>query len=79
MAIFLISFADRETLAIYDNTETLTVEECRNFAETATRWRVVDAYEVKSEELQYYLIDSFVTIDTKRKADKIKNFRKIEE
>ena len=76
MAIFLISVADRETLTIYDNTETLTVEECRNFAEAATHWRVVDAYEVKSEELQYYLIDSFVTIDTKRKADKIKNFRK---
>lgn len=77
MRNILISFANGENVVIYDNTNSLTVEECRDFAETATGCEVADAYEVNSEELQYYCIDGRTHIDTKDEADKIRNFRKI--
>lgn len=73
MKNIFVSFEDGDNLLLHV-IDDVTVDECRSFAERASLKAVVDVYEIKDEEIQYYIIDNRFWIDT---SEKVKALRTI--
>lgn len=69
MKNIIIKLASDENILVYANG--LTVEECQKFAE-ACGCEVADAYEIRQNEIQYYIIDERLSIDTPEKVERAK-------
>lgn len=69
----MVDFENGDNVLFYVETESgIDTAAIKRFAEKVTGNKVLDCYQVKQEELEFYCIDGRVWIDTPEKIEKIK-------
>lgn len=67
-----MNFENGDSLLIHTNK--IDCETAQKWTEKATRNKVLETYEIRDDEIQYYCFDERVWVDTEEKKQKIMDF-----
>lgn len=68
---YFVSFADGSSMLVYVSVEGIDENTISRYAARVTGEDVLEVYHVPQDELQYYVIDARVWVDTAEKAVKL--------